>query len=77
MTPEQQSAFLAGSGIEAGTLVFMIRLLAGGAAVICAVFILVGLLHYLDSASPWDHNTFTVSLFVLAFILMMIFAFAA
>lgn len=77
MTPDQQNAFLAGSGIEAGTLVFVIRLAVGGLAVICAIFILVGLLHYLDSSSSWDHHTFTVSIFILAFILMMIFAFAA
>ncbi len=77
MTPDQQAAFLAASGIKANSLIFLIRLLVGGVAVICAIFILVGLLHYLDAGTAWDKNTFILSVFMLAFVLMMIFAFAA
>ncbi len=77
MNPEQQAAFFSASGIHSGTLVFWIRLLVGGFAIIGAVLILIGLLHYLDSNSSWDKNTFILSLFALAFVLMMIFTFVA
>jgi hypothetical protein len=77
MSPEQKAAFLAASGISTTMLTFWIRLLVGGVAIICALLILIGLIHYLNSNSGWDKNIFIISLFSLAFVLTMIFVFVA
>lgn len=77
MTPEQQHAFYEASGFHASSISFDIKLFVGGMSVVCAVGILVGLMHLLDSASPWDKMMFLLSLFGLSFILMLIFTYCA
>ena len=77
MTPSQRDAFYAASGMHASGTTFDIRLIAGGILLICSLVILVGLMHYLNSTSLFDKNTFLVSVFVLAFILMLGFMYIA
>lgn len=70
-------AFYAGSGVPAHALSFDIRLMVGGVAILCALLILVGLMHLLNSNSAWDKLIFSISLFGLTFILMMVFMYIA
>lgn len=77
MTPTQKQAFFDASGMHASGLTFDIRLIAGSVALICALIILVGLMHYLHSDAVWDKHIFVVSIFALAFVLMMIFIYIA
>jgi len=77
MTSDQEAAFLAASGIHADKLTFAIRLLVGGTAILCAVLILIGLMHLLDSNSSWDKMLFIICLLGLSFVMMMIFIYIA
>ena len=77
MTSAQTAAFYAGSHMSAKGLSFDIRLMVGGIALLCAVFILSGLMHLLDSNAAWDKTIFVLCLFGLTFILMMIFIYIA
>jgi hypothetical protein len=77
MTDVQKEAFYQASGFTTSGLTFDIRLLVGGIAIICSILILIGLVHLLNSNSPWDKNIFFLSLFALAFSLMLIFVYIA
>ena len=77
MTPGQQQAFYEASGFHASSLSFDFKLFVGGLSLICAVLILAGLMHLLNSTSPWDKMIFVLSVFALSFVLMMIFAYVA
>jgi hypothetical protein len=77
MTPEQKTAFYDGSGLHASGMIFDIRMLVGGVALICCLIILVGLMHYINSNSGWDKSVFLLSIFMLCFILMVIFIYIA
>lgn len=77
MTPEQVQAFYDGSGLHAKGMVFDIRMLVGGAALICCLIILVGLMHYINSNSSWDKSVFLLSTFVLCLVVMLIFIYIA
>ncbi|HEX4044062.1 MAG TPA: hypothetical protein VHZ76_00160 [Gammaproteobacteria bacterium] len=77
MSPKQQDAFYAASGLHANGLNFDVRLFVGGITLIIAVLILAGLMHLLDSGSPWDKMVFFLSVFGLSFVLMLIFIYVA
>ena len=77
MTQTQQDAFLAASGFHASNLSFDIRLFVGGITILCAVGILVGLMHLLNSHSAWEKSLFLINVFALSFVLMMIFTYCA
>jgi hypothetical protein len=77
MTPAQAQAFQDAAGFAASGLRFEIRLMVGGLALVCALFILVGLMHLLNSNEPWDKMMFLLSIFGLSFILMLIFTYCA
>jgi len=77
MNAQQQEAFYAASGLHASGLSFDVRLFVGGIALIIAVLILAGLMHLLDSQSPWDKFVFVLSIFGLSFALMLIFIYVA
>ncbi len=77
MTPAQQQAFYDAAGFHSSSLTFDLKLFVGGSALICAVLILTGLMHLLNSNGPWDKMIFVMSIFALSFILMMIFAYVA
>lgn len=77
MTPAQEQAFNSASGFHAAALSFDLKLLVGGVALICAVLILVGLMHLLNSNSAWDKSVFLLSLFGLSFVLMLLFMYIA
>jgi hypothetical protein len=74
MTSSQQQAFYDASGFHAAHLSFDIKLFVGGVALVCSIFILTGLMHLLNSNSPWDRVIFMVSIFALSFVLMLIFS---
>ena len=73
MNSTQEEAFNAASGFHAVALSFDIKLLVGGVTLVCAVLILVGLMHLLNSNSAWDKTLFMLSLFSLSFVVMLIF----
>lgn len=73
MTSQQEEAFYAASGFHASSISTEIRLLVGVIAIIVALLVLAGLMHLLDSASPWDKFIFMLSIFGLSFVLMLIF----
>lgn len=77
MTPQQTQAFTQAAGFSADTLTFVIRLAVGGFAIVAAVMILMGLMHYLNTASGYDKVVFVMCLFTLMFVLTLIFAYAA
>jgi hypothetical protein len=77
MTPAQQQAFAAAAGFQASHLRFEIKLMVGSIALACAIFILIGLMHLLNSNAPWDKVIFMLSIFTLSFILMLIFTYCA
>lgn len=77
MTPEQQQAFSDAAGFSASTLSAEIKLLVGGITLICALFILAGLMHLLNSNAPWDKMMFMISVMSLSFILMLVFSYCA
>lgn len=77
MTPTQAQAFQEGAGFAAQSLSFEIKLLVGSFALVCALFILAGLMHLLNSNQPWDKMMFLLSIFGLSFVLMLIFTYCA
>lgn len=77
MSPEQQQAFLDAAGFHVDSINFDIKLFVGGIALICTLFILVGLMHLLNTNTPWDKMTFLLSIFALSFVLMLIFTYCA
>jgi hypothetical protein len=77
MNPAQQQAFQDAAGFSASHISGEIKLFVGSFAVVCALFILVGLMHLLNSNTPWDKVIFMLSVFALSFILMMIFTYCA
>lgn len=77
MSPTQKAAFAAASGIQPSALSFDIRLFVGGIALIFSLLVLAGLMHLLNSNSAWDKTIFGISIFGLAFTLMMIFIYIA
>lgn len=77
MTPAQAQSFQDGAGFAASSLSFEIKLMVGGIALVCALFILVGLMHLLNSNAAWDKIMFMLSVFALSFILMLIFTYCA
>jgi len=77
MTPEQQQAFLDAAGFHAGGICFDIKLFVGGISVVCSVFILMGLMHLLNTNSAWDRMIFLISIMMLSFILMLILTYCA
>lgn len=77
MNPNQQQAFQDAAGFAASTLSSEIKLFVGGITLVCALFILGGLMHLLNSNAPWDKMMFIMSVFSLSFILMLIFSYCA
>lgn len=77
MTPEQEQAFYDAAGFHASSISFDIKLFVGGIAIICSVFIIVGLMHLLNTNISWDKMIFLISIFALSFILMLIFTYCA
>ena len=77
MTADQEQAFYEAAGFHASSLSFDMKLFVGGLSIVGALCILAGLMHLLNTASPWDKTIFMMSLFALSFILMMIFAYVA
>jgi len=77
MTADQEQAFYEAAGFHASSLSFDMKLFVGGLSIVSALCILAGLMHLLNTASPWDKTIFMMSLFALSFILMMIFAYVA
>lgn len=77
MTPIQKQAFYDASGMHVSSTMFLVRLLVGGIAIICAVLILIGLMHLLDSKLAWNKTVFVICLFSLCFFLMLVFAYLA
>lgn len=77
MTAQQAQAFAQAAGFSADTLTFVIRLAVGGFAIVVAVIILMGLMHYINTASDYDKAVFVMCLFALMFVLTLIFAYAA
>jgi hypothetical protein len=77
MTPAQAQAFQDAAGFAASSLSFQVKLMVGGLAIVCALFILAGLMHLLNSNEPWDKMMFMLSVFGLSFILMLIFTYCA
>ena len=77
MTPEQQQAFYQAAGFQASSITWDVRLLVGGLTIVCALLILVGLVHSLSSNSSIDYITFIASVFALGFIIMMMLIYIA
>lgn len=77
MTPAQQQSFQDAAGFTASLFSGEIKLFVGGIALVCALFILVGLMHLLNSSDAYDKVIFLVSIFALSFILMLIFTYCA
>lgn len=77
MTPTQEEAFNAAAGFHAAGLSFDLKLFVGGITLVCAVFILIGLMHLLNSNSAWDKTVFLISLFGLSFVVMLLFMYIA
>ena len=75
MTPEQQQAFLMGSGIHAPHLNFLFRLSAGLLIIVVALFILIGLIKLLEDGQIQDRLRFLLYLFSLSVVLMLFFTF--
>jgi hypothetical protein len=77
MTAAQQSAFAAGSDIQASSFSHDIRLFVGGITLVIAVFILLGLMHWLNSKSPEDKTMFFIGIVTLSLTLMLIFTYCS
>lgn len=77
MTDAQEQAFLAAAGFHTSSLMLLARLSVGGIAILCAVLVLIGLIHLLDSNSAWDKAVFLICTSGLSFVLMMIFIYLA
>jgi hypothetical protein len=73
MTQTQAQAFFEAAGFQASSLQFVVKLWVGGIAIICAVWILAGLLKLLDSSAAWDKTVFLFSLFCLSFFITLVF----
>lgn len=77
MTEIQQQAFYDAAGFYASSLSFDVRLFAGGFTIVCAILILAGLMHLLNSNSSWDKTVFILSIFGLSFVVMLLFIYIA
>ncbi len=77
MTPQQQEAFYAAAGFHPSGLSFDLRLFVGGMVLIIAILILAGLMHLLDSTSPYDKVILFLNVFALSVVVMLIFIYVA
>lgn len=75
MSPAQQQAFLMGSGINASSLNFLLRLSAGLLIIVVSLFILIGLIKLLEDGQIQDRFRFILYLLSLATVLMLFFSF--
>ncbi len=75
MSPAQQQAFLMGSGIDASSLNFLLRLGSGLLMIVVAIFILIGLMKLLEDGHIQHQLRFVLYLFSLSVVLMLFFSF--
>jgi membrane-bound ClpP family serine protease len=66
-------AFYEAAGFQASSLKFVIKLGVGGVGIFCALMILVGLMHLLNSPSAWDKTVWLLSILGLSFMVMLVF----